>query len=1272
MARILIIVASAIAALVALTLVAAGWTLGTDSGRDFLRARIEPRLSEAIGGSARIGAFEGAPPGKLVFRDVETQMASGDLIQANAIEIVWSPMALLSGAIAISAIELDGVTVTMAPDATKNAPRDDDKNAEPPSAPSELPNVAIDKFSIGDLRVIGPDGEIIATLFGEGFIKMGGRSLIAEFAGYSDEQSDVIDLAIDYDFNAPRSSVAVFFESEAQGAVARILGAGAPVSLNVRGEGPSQSLPMSLDGDFGAYGDFAAEVTIASDDATRAAIKGNATFGQKLANIAELLGPQANFDLEVSTDEAGGAAALREFSSSVGTLAGDATWRYRREALDALQARFTAVLAAENSPPLAELFGDEVQLEAAMARRRGAYDATISAVSERMQINLQDARTDLRNTLSGDLAISSTSLSHVLPVATHQIGLASILSVDLATAARLDNLVITENDSALFNGLASYQLAEESMAIAGALSVSPDLISRLAPQVLAAAPFVAQVDINGPVSSVRATIDADAPAATINGDATPAARIDAAFANIPALPSGEITATPLDGNGGLQLVFRSEESGAVTIPELNYYGPRFSLTGSAMLNAAAKAMTANLAYRGESGARPAPGLALSGDLSIAGSFAVESDANDIAITAPHLVFGEIAVDDLSARLAGPAEQVSVTARADAVTFNANNRIQDIAIGGVADLRHEPNLLLTTFSLANAERRIDLRDRALLSFSDGVSLDEAVLDISGGGEISLSGAATSSRLQTIISARETPIEALQGAVTFDINLDTDRTEIARGTASLRSDYAQKDAEPLAARFNWTNDILRVRDAVETLPLEFSVDYPLILDKSSGLDVRVDGALSGFMRYQGSIQQLAAFLPEHLQSLEGDANLDATIEGTTEKPKISGAASIENGAYTELQTGVSITNIEGSASATYDVNSTRIDFDAAARGAQQNQQTIALEGSISISEQSTLQSVLTLTDARFAAQPVVDARASGEVTLSGPLDALTAAGEITVNELNAEIVAAKSTGLVAIDVAALGDDGEPMEIRETNTGSAVDIDVAVVADDRIFIRGRGLESEWRANVKTVANADQSLILGRVDLRRGSLDFSGRRFDLTLGEIIFDRLAPNNPVLDMRAEYETGDGVVAAIVVKGRALSPDVSLESAPSLPREDIMALVLFGKPANELSATESLQMAQALAQLGGIGPFGGSGVLGSARSAIGLDLLNVDLDPETGGSALTVGKYVADGLFVSATQDVRGENGAVRIEYEITDNITIESELQQNGDQTVSANWKRDF
>ena len=123
----------------------------------------------------------------------------------------------------------------------------------------------------------------------------------------------------------------------------------------------------------------------------------------------------------------------------------------------------------------------------------------------------------------------------------------------------------------------------------------------------------------------------------------------------------------------------------------------------------------------------------------------------------------------------------------------------------------------------------------------------------------------------------------------------------------------------------------------------------------------------------------------------------------------------------------------------------------------------------------------------------------------------------------------------------------------------------------------------------------------------------------------------------------------------------------------MALILFDKPASELSALESLQVAEGLAELGGIGPFGGNGITGSARQALGLDLLNLDIDEaDSAASSLTVGKYVADGLFVSATQDARGDNGSVRIEYEIDQSFTVETELRQDGDQRASVNWKHDF
>jgi autotransporter translocation and assembly factor TamB len=195
----------------------------------------------------------------------------------------------------------------------------------------------------------------------------------------------------------------------------------------------------------------------------------------------------------------------------------------------------------------------------------------------------------------------------------------------------------------------------------------------------------------------------------------------------------------------------------------------------------------------------------------------------------------------------------------------------------------------------------------------------------------------------------------------------------------------------------------------------------------------------------------------------------------------------------------------------------------------------------------------------------------------------------------------------------------------------------------------------------------------LKDGAIEFAGRLFKMTKGEVAFDALSPNNPMLDMRAERETEDGTVAAIVIAGRAKAPKIALESTPARPTEDVMALLLFDKPASDLSAIESLQVADSLVALGGVGPFGGAGLSGSARQALGLDLLNVAVaEEDAGATALTVGKYVSPDLFISATQDARGENGSIRVEYEITDSITIETELRQDGDQTVSANWKRDF
>ena len=118
----------------------------------------------------------------------------------------------------------------------------------------------------------------------------------------------------------------------------------------------------------------------------------------------------------------------------------------------------------------------------------------------------------------------------------------------------------------------------------------------------------------------------------------------------------------------------------------------------------------------------------------------------------------------------------------------------------------------------------------------------------------------------------------------------------------------------------------------------------------------------------------------------------------------------------------------------------------------------------------------------------------------------------------------------------------------------------------------------------------------------------------------------------------------------------------------MALILFGKPASDLTATEAVQIAAALAQLSGKSPLGGGGpgITDKLRSSLGLDTLSVDMN------SVGVGKYITDDLYVSARQSVGDVGTEVIVTYEVTDEVTVESILKPGGAQGVSANYKLDY
>lgn len=95
------------------------------------------------------------------------------------------------------------------------------------------------------------------------------------------------------------------------------------------------------------------------------------------------------------------------------------------------------------------------------------------------------------------------------------------------------------------------------------------------------------------------------------------------------------------------------------------------------------------------------------------------------------------------------------------------------------------------------------------------------------------------------------------------------------------------------------------------------------------------------------------------------------------------------------------------------------------------------------------------------------------------------------------------------------------------------------------------------------------------------------------------------------------------------------------------------------------MAAAVAQLAG-----GGGLSGSVREGFGLD--DVDLTTtDEGETALTVGKYLSDGIYTDVTVDSSGRS-EINLNLDATDNVTVKGSVSSGGDTSLGVFFEKDY
>jgi translocation and assembly module TamB len=93
----------------------------------------------------------------------------------------------------------------------------------------------------------------------------------------------------------------------------------------------------------------------------------------------------------------------------------------------------------------------------------------------------------------------------------------------------------------------------------------------------------------------------------------------------------------------------------------------------------------------------------------------------------------------------------------------------------------------------------------------------------------------------------------------------------------------------------------------------------------------------------------------------------------------------------------------------------------------------------------------------------------------------------------------------------------------------------------------------------------VTGKIETKRGSLDISGKKFDIERGTVTFTGGPPDTPIISAVARYDSPAGYTVYAEYTGTATEGKLGLRSEPPLSQDEILTLLMFGTPDGSFGA-----------------------------------------------------------------------------------------------------------
>jgi len=437
------------------------------------------------------------------------------------------------------------------------------------------------------------------------------------------------------------------------------------------------------------------------------------------------------------------------------------------------------------------------------------------------------------------------------------------------------------------------------------------------------------------------------------------------------------------------------------------------------------------------------------------------------------------------------------------------------------------------------------------------------------------------------------------------------------------------------------------------------------------VPADIPLKGEIVTDLDLVYLQIILDPDIHNIKGNLKADIKLNGSWKSPLIEGVVELKKGRYVNSKSGTVLNNINIKAKAE---NSRITIVNASARDGEDGKLTLSGMADWSNKLIAPVNFELKADKARILRRNDMEGVVSGSLALTGSFKELLLAGSLSVTPFTMTLDTLLTKDIPELKITEKYD-GKPesngAQPELSKFAPVINMDIVLIADNQAYLRGAGLDAELNGKIYIKGTLDDSQYSGSFKTVRGSYEVLGKKFTLQNGSVRFE----GDTVSLLVPGVYVGKNAEIRAELSGTLEDLNLTLSSVPSMPQDEIVSNLLFGKSAQSISPLQAIKLANALRKLKG----GGRELFNpveAARKLIGVDNISVDSEQTENGQDVTVGvgKYVSEKVYIEVE---KGSNPAQplkgKIEAEILPNLNIESTTGENsGAGGVELQWKYDY